>query len=99
MWAAVHPDRTRWRHPGYRGVPRSNFVGLWVNVFPNAQIREVRTVIGRMWNTLMFRHSPEGRRPCLGSKSIGIIYGDALILADFRPPSPLQRIFVLPCLP
>src|SRR5262245_10429859 len=59
MGPAVHPNRTRRRHPGHLRVPGSHFVRPWVNILPDAQIREAWTVIRWMWNTLMFWHSPD----------------------------------------
>src|SRR5262249_30495590 len=36
MRPAVHPDRTRRRHPGHLCMPGSNLVRPGVNIFPNA---------------------------------------------------------------
>ncbi|PWT86921.1 MAG: hypothetical protein C5B57_00200 [Blastocatellia bacterium] len=45
----------------------------WIDVFPNLQLREVRAIVSRMRNALMFGHRPNRGVPAQAVPAIGVV--------------------------
>ena len=75
-------------------MPRDLAPGSRIHIFPNLKIREARSIIGRMGNTLSFGYGEQRRTPAIGTHASGIIQRNPDVFAAQWSSAAFRRILL-----